>query len=425
LTTTDGTWTGTSPITFSYQWKRGGVSIGGATSSTYTLVAADSSANITCEVTGTNVAGSVSANSNTIAAQNFNPVNTVAPTLSPSGTQSTGTVITLGNGTWSGATPITFEYRWLRDNIVISGQTSNTYTLVSGDDGTVIKGEVRAINSVSTSAYVTSSNQVDAVNVAPFVGVLDLVSNTASAALSLRKLRTAYSGSAVRIRRSGDNAESDIGFINNEFDVAAAQAFCIAGGGAQDGFVVTWYDQSPAGVNYTQSTAAQQVKLVNAGVVYTNSGKASVLATNSAKYLRASNLSLGTSMTAITCAKWTATDKFIHGGSSTDSFFGNLSNNVWLRNASGTDYNAAESVNVNRIHTILNNANAFKIRTNAVDTLSNTNSGNYQINFLLTGLTGSDFYRFSGNFQEFIAYNNYVSDFALIETNQNTYYGYY
>ena len=165
LTTTNGTWTGTSPITFSYQWKRNGVSIGGATSSTYTLVAADSSANITCEVTGTNVAGSVTAGSNTITAQNFNPVNTIAPTLSPSGTQSTGTVITLGNGTWSGASPITFEYRWLRDNSIILGQTSNTYTIVSGDDLKVIKGEVRATNALSTSAYVTTSNQVDAVDV--------------------------------------------------------------------------------------------------------------------------------------------------------------------------------------------------------------------------------------------------------------------
>jgi len=169
LSTTNGTWTGTSPITFSYQWKRGGVSIGGATSSTYTLVAADSSANITCEVTGTNVAGSVAANSNTITASNFNPVNTIAPTLSPSGTQSTGTVITLGNGTWTGASPITFEYRWTRNNIVISGQTSNTYTIVAGDDGTVIKGEVRGTNALSTSAYVTTSNQVDAVDAVPLV----------------------------------------------------------------------------------------------------------------------------------------------------------------------------------------------------------------------------------------------------------------
>ena len=169
LTTTDGTWTGTATITFTYQWKRGGVSIGGATASTYTLVAADSSENITCVVTGTNVAGSASATSNTIAASNFNPVNTVAPTLSPSGTQSTGTVITLGNGTWTGATPITYEYRWLRDNSIILGQTSSTYTIVAGDDTKVIKGQVRATNALSTSAYVTTSNQVDAVNSVPLV----------------------------------------------------------------------------------------------------------------------------------------------------------------------------------------------------------------------------------------------------------------
>jgi hypothetical protein len=165
LTTTDGTWTGASPITYGYQWKRNGSIISGATNQTYTLVLADNLANITCDVTATNPLGSVTAGSNTITAGNFNPINTVAPTLSPSGTQSTGTVITLGNGTWSGATPITFEYRWLRDNSIILGQTSNTYTLVSGDDLKVIKGEVRATNALSTSAYVVTSNQVDAVDV--------------------------------------------------------------------------------------------------------------------------------------------------------------------------------------------------------------------------------------------------------------------
>jgi hypothetical protein len=270
LTTTDGTWTGTATITFSYQWKRGGISIGGATASTYTLVAADSSANIICEVTGTNVAGSVAANSNTITAANFNPVNTIAPTLSPSGTQSTGTVITLGNGTWSGATPITFEYRWTRDNIVISGQTSNTYTIVAGDDGKVIKGEVRGINSVSTSAYVTTSNQVDATATPAFQGLLDLYPN-AAAAYSLRKLRAAYTGSAVRIRRSSDNAESDIGFLNNEFDSAAAQTFC----GAGNGFITTWYDQENS-FNLTNSTASTQPQIVASGLVIKENTKACV-----------------------------------------------------------------------------------------------------------------------------------------------------
>jgi hypothetical protein len=164
LTTTNGTWTGTATITFGYQWKRNGSPIGGANASTYVLAVADSAASITCEVTGTNSIGTGNATSNTITAANYAPSNTVAPTLSPSGSQLTGTVITLGNGTWTGASPITFEYRWTRDNVVISGETANTYTILAGDDGTVIKGEVRATNAAGVSSYVTTSNQVDAVD---------------------------------------------------------------------------------------------------------------------------------------------------------------------------------------------------------------------------------------------------------------------
>ena len=63
LSTTDGTWTGTSPITFAYQWQRGVTNIGGATSSTYTVQAADFGFTLRCVVTATNAASSVSANS--------------------------------------------------------------------------------------------------------------------------------------------------------------------------------------------------------------------------------------------------------------------------------------------------------------------------------------------------------------------------
>jgi hypothetical protein len=61
-----GTWTGTPTITFAYQWKRNGSDIGSATNSTYTLVTADVSQSITCQVTATNGSGSASATSNTI-----------------------------------------------------------------------------------------------------------------------------------------------------------------------------------------------------------------------------------------------------------------------------------------------------------------------------------------------------------------------
>jgi hypothetical protein len=49
--------------------------------------------------------------------------------------------------------------------------------------------------------------------------LLDLYPN-AALAYSLRKLRTAYSGSAIRVRRSFDDAEQDIGFSSNDLDTA-------------------------------------------------------------------------------------------------------------------------------------------------------------------------------------------------------------
>jgi hypothetical protein len=77
---------------------------------------------------------------------------------------------------------------------------------------------------------------------------------TANVAYSFRKLRDAYAGSAVRIRRSSDDAQADIGFSGNDFDTAAAAAHI--GGGS--GFIVTWYDQSGNGRNVTNATAANQ-----------------------------------------------------------------------------------------------------------------------------------------------------------------------
>lgn len=72
LSSTTGTWVGDATITFGYQWQRdnsgGGTysNISSATSSTYTLVAADVGCNIICVVTGTNGAGSATGQSNVL-----------------------------------------------------------------------------------------------------------------------------------------------------------------------------------------------------------------------------------------------------------------------------------------------------------------------------------------------------------------------
>jgi hypothetical protein len=66
LSCSTGTWLGTLPITYTYQWRRGVSNILGATSSTYTLVQADASFAVTCIVTATNAAGSADSTSNSL-----------------------------------------------------------------------------------------------------------------------------------------------------------------------------------------------------------------------------------------------------------------------------------------------------------------------------------------------------------------------
>jgi hypothetical protein len=100
------------------------------------------------------------------------------------------------------------------------------------------------------------------------VPILDLYPN-AAAAYSLRLLRTAYSGNAILLRRSSDNATQQIGFVDGNFDLASATAFI--GGGS--GFIVTWYDQSGNGRNVTNAVAANQPKLS----LNTFNGKSTVL----------------------------------------------------------------------------------------------------------------------------------------------------
>ena len=95
----------------------------------------------------------------------------------------------------------------------------------------------------------------------------------ASAAYSLRKLNSSYSGSAIGVRRASDNSTLSIGFVNNELDTATLNSFC----NGTDGFVTTWYDQSGNGYDLTQSTASLQFKIVNSGTIYTVNGKPAFL----------------------------------------------------------------------------------------------------------------------------------------------------
>jgi hypothetical protein len=79
---------------------------------------------------------------------------------------------------------------------------------------------------------------------------------------SLDRFNTSYAGACLKVRRSSDNTELDIGFVSNTLDRAALAAFV----GAGNGFVSVWYDQIGTN-NLAQATLASQPIIVDNGVV--------------------------------------------------------------------------------------------------------------------------------------------------------------
>lgn len=100
---------------------------------------------------------------------------------------------------------------------------------------------------VKTVAGVTNANTktvsgVPAPSGASFAGLLDTVTN-AGFFYSLRRVNSAYTGNLIRVRRSSDLTESDIGAVGDTLDTATLLTFC----GSGTGYVVYWYDQSGNG----------------------------------------------------------------------------------------------------------------------------------------------------------------------------------
>lgn len=94
----------------------------------------------------------------------------------------------------------------------------------------------------------------------PSATYLDELGTLPQCVLSIRK-KYSTATNAIRVRRSSDNAEQDIGFTGDALDTTSLATFV----GANSGFVVTIYDQAGNGEDATNATAAQQPMIVNAG----------------------------------------------------------------------------------------------------------------------------------------------------------------
>ena len=118
LTESDPSWTGTAPITQSYQWEQcdsGGGSCAniGTNSNKYTLASGDVGHTIRVVDTASNAGGSAFATSAaTAVVQTAPPHNSVSPVIT--GTAAVGQNLRASTGTWTGTAPITFTYQWRR-----------------------------------------------------------------------------------------------------------------------------------------------------------------------------------------------------------------------------------------------------------------------------------------------------------------------
>jgi hypothetical protein len=261
-----------------------------------------------------------------------------------------------------------------------------------------------------------------------FIGILDLYPN-AAIAYSLRKLRSAYTGSAIRVRRSSDNAESDIGFTSGgDLDTAALTSFC----GSGNGFVTTWYDQSTGGNNLTQTTAANQPQIVSSGSVITNLGGKPTCQFDGTKYIYKNwSLNLSQPYTNISVNRYASltlpTDfpyimRSEFGVDTNLSLLGALSGDNRMFNGANLFHSLSPAINTNYLWFGIPNTS---LTINNVTTTGNS-GGAPLVGGIVLGTYNGTIGGLNGFLSEQIIYSgSKSSDQTGIQNNINTYYGIY
>lgn len=94
---------------------------------------------------------------------------------------------------------------------------------------------------------------MDRIMPSSYVYPLDLWGTDCLYAFSFRLLRSDYLGDSCRVRRINDNAETDIGFVNNYLDITTLETFV----GNNTWTFAKWYDQMNS-FDKAQPTAVEQ-----------------------------------------------------------------------------------------------------------------------------------------------------------------------
>jgi hypothetical protein len=351
------------------------------------------------------------------------------------------------------------------ENLVLPDSQINVNGVDSGDVVSVKTIDVNLEDSVGSPVVPTSVGlvgntltiEVPSGGLPTPTLLLDSYSG-AGFAYSLRKLRAAYSGNCIRVRRSSDNTEQDIGFadlttdqkiIQQTLDTDALLSFV----GSGNGFITIWYDQSGNGLNVEQSTASLQPQIVTSGLVNKLNGMPCINYSNSANkiLISSSNYSVpsATSFSAViqnleTTSQYryvysigtTAISSAYHalvvraGGTGEDWINGDA---LYFGNGFGTGRaprlisNGASfpsGISYNTFGLMGNSGNEIYNNNVAISTRVNT-SGNIptQSGLVRIGNDSSGVGQFIGNIQEIILWGSYQdTNRANIQLNVNNFF---
>jgi uncharacterized protein YukE len=171
LTAVLGSWTGSTPLSYSYQWQQcngAGEScknIEGAAGATLGLISSLVGDTVRVVVTATNPGGSIEAASTpTSVIGALLPGNTSLPSIG--GLLQDGQTLTAALGSWTGTAPISYGYQWLQCNAgggsckEISGATGTTLGLISGLVGDTIRLAVTATNSGGSTQAISEPTNI-------------------------------------------------------------------------------------------------------------------------------------------------------------------------------------------------------------------------------------------------------------------------
>jgi hypothetical protein len=139
----------------------------------------------------------------------------------------------------------------------------------------------RSIDNVTSSIGYVSNGDLDTGSlldwVVPGRSTLPGAYSGLAAAYSLRRVSGSYTGSAIDVRRDSDNTTSSIGFnAAGNLDTGTLLAFVTGSANTGSGFVAQWYDQSGNGRHATQTATGSQPLIVSSGSLVQDGGKPSL-----------------------------------------------------------------------------------------------------------------------------------------------------